>query len=144
MRVLATMLLATAILGGPGEARAGESVDYLYRLHCSGCHGLDGDGSRLGRIPPFAGIVGHFAGTRRGRLYLVNVPGVANAALPDSETAELLNYVLQTWGARDLDSAKHFTPEEVHDLRNVRVDDVAALRRALAVELAKRRISIAY
>ena len=126
-------------------ARAGESVDYLYRLHCSGCHGIEGLGSKVARIPPFVGIVGHFAGTQDGRLYLVRVPGVANAGLPDAETADLLNYVLRIWGSRDAAAERRdFTAEEVHRLRGLRLDDVTLLRGKLAQELSKNGISIDY
>jgi mono/diheme cytochrome c family protein len=143
MKRLAMLLLMTSMLFGVGAANAGEDVDYLYRLHCSGCHGVDGAGSRVGRIPPFPGIVGHFAGSAEGRLYLVHVPGVSGAALPDAETAELLNYVLQRWGNHESEGrASDFTAKEVRDLRQIRIDDITALRQKLAAELAKRRISI--
>ncbi|WP_315719781.1 MULTISPECIES: hypothetical protein [unclassified Bradyrhizobium] len=144
MRCLTLVLIAATTIGAIERVRAAESTEYLYRLHCSGCHGLDGEGSSVGRIPPFPGIVGHFAGSEQGRLYLANVPGVVNAALPDGETADLLNYVLRVWGTPTRDRGKPFTAEEVHHLRARPVDDITALRQALAVELAKKRISIAY
>jgi cytochrome c len=143
MKRLAILWLLNSML--VGAANGGENIDYLYRLHCSGCHGVDGTGSKVGRIPPFPGIVGHFADSAEGRLYLVHVPGIAGAALPDAETARLLNYVLQSWGRQEpADRARDFTAQEVRGLREMRIDDIAALRRKLAVELAKRRISIAY
>ena len=141
MKRSAIVLLTALSLAAP--ASAGEKVAYLYRLHCSGCHGIDGEGSKRGRIPTFPGIVGHFATSREGRLYLVQVPGVANAALSDAQTAEVLNFVLQTWGNSD-SATKDFTPEEVHSLRQVHVDDIAALRQKLATELAKRGVSTDY
>jgi mono/diheme cytochrome c family protein len=145
MKVLAAALLASVACAGPGTAVAGESIEYIYRLHCFGCHGSEGAGSKLGRIPPFVGIVGHFAASREGRLYLVRVPGVANAALPDADTANLLNYVLRTWGGRDVPpDAADFTAAEVNDLRHVHLDDVAALRRKLAAQLSKQGISADY
>ncbi|MCA1454333.1 hypothetical protein I6F35_14060 [Bradyrhizobium sp. BRP22] len=145
MKRLATLLLVISMLVGAGAANADENVDYLYRLHCSGCHGVDGAGSKVGRIPPFPGIVGHFADSPDGRLYLVHVPGVAGAALPDAETAELLNYVLRSWGRQEQAvRARDFTAGEVRGLREMRMDDITALRQKLGIELAKRRISIAY
>jgi cytochrome c len=145
MKRLATLLLVISMFVGVGVANAGENVDYLYRLHCSGCHGVDGAGSKVGRIPPFPGIVGHFADSPEGRLYLVHVPGIAGAALPDAETAELLNYVLHNLGREEpAERARDFTAEEVRGLREIRIDDVTALRQELAVELAKRHISVAY
>ena len=152
MKAFAATLLGVSLLGASvalqgasGVAAAGESVETLYRLHCSGCHGMDGVGSKVGRIPPFAGIAGHFAGTADGRLYLVHVPGVANAALPDDETARLLNYVLHTWAAAELSpNTPDFTAAEVGSLRNVHVDDVARLRSELGAVLARHGTSIAY
>lgn len=145
MKAWAWALLAGLSLARIDAAAAGESVDYLYRLHCSGCHGTEGAGSKVGRIPPFSGIVGHFAASQDGRLYLVRVPGVANAALPDDETANLLNYVLRRWAGSDMPAEAHdFTAQEVHRLREVHVDDVAALRRRLASALAKHGISADY
>ncbi len=145
MRAFVAALLGASLVAGAGSAAAGESVEYLYRLHCSGCHGMDGAGSKVGRIPPFAGIVGHFAGSADGRLYLVQVPGVANAALSDADTARLLNYMLHTWAVADLPpNAPDFSTEEVHSLRKVHVDDIARLRNELGVELARHGTSIAY
>jgi mono/diheme cytochrome c family protein len=145
MKVWATSLLAGFILAGPNAATAAESVAYLYRLHCSGCHGQDGTGSKIGRIPPLAGILGHFATSPEGRLYLVRVPGVANAGLPDAETADVLNYVLQSWGRGDLTAPmEDFSADEVKHLRSIHLDDIAALRKKLAAELARHGISTDY
>jgi mono/diheme cytochrome c family protein len=145
MKAVVPALLAGLTLAGLDAAVAAESVEYVYRLHCSGCHGNEGAGSKIGRIPPFVGIVGHFAAGPEGRLYLVRVPGVANAALPDADTANLLNYVLRNWGGHDLPAhARDFTAAEVHELRGINVDDVAALRRRLAAELLRQGISVNY
>lgn len=144
MKALLPALLAGITLAGLDAAVAGESIEYVYRLHCSGCHGNEGAGSKIGRIPPFVGIVGHFAAGPEGRLYLVRVPGVANAALPDADTANLLNYVLRNWGGNLPAQAHDFTAAEVHELRGINVDDVAALRRKLAAELSRQGISVNY
>jgi len=145
MKPPAALLLAVAVLAGGDVVRADERVENVFRLHCSGCHGMEGAGSKVGRIPPFVGIVGRFAATADGRLYLVQVPGVANAALSDADTARLLNYVLRSWGAAELSpNAPDFTPEEVRSLRNVHVDDIAKLRGELGAELARHGTSIAY
>jgi mono/diheme cytochrome c family protein len=144
MKATSAVLLAVLSLASARPAAA-ESADYLFRLHCSGCHGSDGAGSKLGRIPPFAGIVGHFAQSPAGRLYLARVPGVANAGLPDAATADLLNYVLRNWGGGAWPAnAPEFTPAEVNRLRTIHVDDIAGLRRSLAAGLARRGISTDY
>lgn len=145
MRTLGLTVLGVSLLLGARGATTGESVEYLYRLRCSGCHGMDGAGSKVGRIPPFGGIVGHFAASTNGRLYLVRVPGVASAALSDTDVARLLNYVLHTWGAAELSrETPDFTPDEVGSLRNVHVDDIAKLRGEIGSELMRHGTSIAY
>lgn len=142
-RLAATLFGALAVVGA--EPSRADDTAWVYRLHCSGCHGTEGAGSAVGRIPPFVGIVGHFAATPEGRLYLVRVPGVANAALPDADTARLLNYVLRNWGHPEMPTgAPDFTTEEVRRLRAVHVDDIARLRGKLAAELAKRGVSTDY
>ncbi len=145
MTRLAAMLLAAVACARPGLANAAESVEYLYRLKCSGCHGMAGAGSSIGRIPPFTGIIGHFAESHDGRLYLVRVPGVANAGLPDAETADILNYVMLHWGGDGSPRPPpEFTTEEVATLRAIHLDDIAALRRKLAASLSRHGISTDY
>jgi mono/diheme cytochrome c family protein len=141
-RLFAILLLAAVAGTRPGLASAGESVEYLYRLKCSGCHGMAGAGSAIGRIPPFTGLVGHFADSRDGRLYLVHVPGVANSGLPDADTADVLNYVLRKWGGDGSPAPPtEFTAMEVATLRSIHLDDIAALRRKLAASLSRRGVS---
>ena len=111
-------------------------------LHCSGCHGRDGGGSAAGRVPPFAGVVGHFAREPQGRRYLVLVPGVANSGLSDSDTARVLNYVVEAWGAGAPRAA--YTAAEVNAIRTSRIDDIVALRRKIVGDLARRGIRVSY
>jgi len=137
---------ALAALALPGASPSlAESADYLYRLHCGGCHGLDGRGSKAGGIPPFQRIAGHFLRVPEGRDYLVLVPGVANAGLSDEDTARVLNHVLRTWSTAELPAgARDFTREEVGTIRRRRIDDIVAFRRRLAAMLARRGIDVAY
>ena len=124
-----------------GQA-AGEDAHHLYRLRCSGCHGLEGMGSKVGRVPPFPGLVARFLGEPEGRAFLVLVPGVANSDLSDDQAAGVLNYVLDAWG-----DGAHFKPYdsmEVREIRKTKVDDIAALRARIAEKLARRGVSIAY
>lgn len=116
-----------------------------YKLYCSGCHMDDGMGAKLGQIPPIPGIAGHLLRHDKGRLYVVHVPGVVNAALPSDETARLLNYMFSTWATNDLppDWAP-FTGEEVERLRAEKVHDITELRRLIAADLMKQGIDISY
>jgi len=135
--------LALAIVATTTAARTDDAA-YQYRLHCSGCHGLDGMGSRVGRIPPFPGLFGAILGEPEGRRYLVLVPGVANSGLSDDATARVLNYVMKAWGDEAVRTARPYTAAEVADIRRTKVDDVVAWRGAIAEKLARRGVSIAY
>ncbi len=133
-------IAACAALATPALAET--SAHGLYMLHCSGCHGRDGAGSKTGRVPPFAGIVGHFAGEAEGRRYLVLVPGVASSGLSDADTARVLNYVVEEWGEGVRRRA--YTPAEVGAIRRSRVDDIVALRGQIVGALARRGVRVAY
>jgi hypothetical protein len=123
----------------------GESPPIAYQLHCMGCHMPDGTGAKIGRIPAIPGITGHFLKHPKGRAYLVNVPGVVNAALPDGETAGVLNYILDRFGKSDMPAdAKPFTAEEVHELRKAQINDISALRQEISSDLAKQGIDLHY
>lgn len=84
-----------------------------YELNCQGCHLPNGEGT-IGRVPKMAGIVGQFARFSESRAYLTRVPGVTNAALDNTELAEVLNYVVQTQDPENLpEDFKPFTAEEM-------------------------------
>lgn len=135
----------TAFVTTDSARAAGDSPAIAYKLHCMGCHLDDGTGSTMGLIPPIPGIAGHLLKHEKGRLYLVNVPGVVNSALPASETAALLNYVLVTWSANDLPgNFAPFTGDEVENLRSIQVHDISLLRKEIMADLAKKGIDIRY
>lgn len=137
---------ACALMLGAAPALAnGESPPIAYILHCMGCHMSDGTGAKIGRIPAIPGITGHILKHPKGRVYLVNVPGVVNAALPDAETAGVLNYVLEHFGKSEMPvGAKPFTAEEVHELRKAQINDISALRQEISADLAKQGIDLHY
>jgi mono/diheme cytochrome c family protein len=145
----AALALVLAVAGGLAAravdpAQAGQDTPAtLFMLHCSGCHLPDGSGSAIGRIPPFPNIVGKHLHHRDGRLYLANVPGVINSGLSDEDTARLLNWVLDTWGAKDRPKdAAPFTTEEIGRLRGKTVDDIFVLRNRISGELRRRGIDV--
>lgn len=134
---------AAVLLGG--SAFAAESPRIAYKLHCSGCHLLDGTGSKLGGIPPIPGVAGHFLRHEKGRLYLVHVPGLANSGLGAKESADLLNYIMDTWGRNDRPAdASPFTEREVTELRAQRVNDIMMLRKEIEADLRKQGVDLAY
>lgn len=115
-----------------------------FILRCVGCHGMDGAGSEKGGIPDFRNYVGAFSRDEAGRTYVMHVPGVVNAGLSDAEIAEVMNYVMTTFGGPSLpDDYRPFDTAEVGRLRAVPVEDVVAFRRELAASLAEQGIATA-
>lgn len=140
--LLGVAALAATAAAGPLRA-ASDTPETNYMLFCSGCHLPDGTGSKGAGILPFQNIVGKHLRHPQGRLYLANVPGVINSGLRHEDTAKLLNYILDTWGAKDRPKdAAPFTAEEVGRLRGQTVDDIIALRARIAADLRKRGIDV--
>jgi len=105
-------------------------------LHCMGCHGADGRGTTNGEVPPLRDAVGSFARLPAGRRFLVQVPGVANAALEPASLAELLNWMLYEYSAAELPADfKPFTGAEVAELRRTPIEDVGRVRATLLERL---------
>jgi hypothetical protein len=116
---------------------AGErSAPVNYVLHCSGCHGMDGNGHESAGVPDFRDAVAAFAMDEEGRTYLLHVPGIVNASLTDEEISAVLNYVMDHWGGKALGSGfVRFTAQESAERRARRVSDVVAFRRQIAARL---------
>jgi hypothetical protein len=112
--------------------------EYDWVIHCQGCHGKEAQGSP-GGAPPLMGQVARFLRVPEGRAYLVRVPGVAFADLPDAELADLLNWVLERFDSADVpkDFAA-YSAEEVGLLRRQPlISGAPAERQKLLLRLAK-------
>jgi hypothetical protein len=138
------LLLASAA-SVPAFAAAGSRDKYI--LFCAGCHGFDGEGGGGGggmkRITAFTPNIGVFLNDRQGRTYLANVGGVTSAGMSDADAAEVLNYVLLTFGKSTLPASfVPFTREELRELRSRRVDDPLAIRRQIAVRLLRSSVRL--
>ena len=84
--------------------------------------------------------LGHFLYSDEGRLFVIQVPGVATSTLPDDQLAELMNWLLVTYSANELpDSFEPFTAAEIGDGRASPEMDVVNRREAVL-----RDISAAY
>lgn len=105
------------------------SASNTYLLHCSGCHGPDGAGTRAGGIPALD-LVKTFTGDNDGRKYLLQVPGVAYSGLGNTDIALVLNYVITRWGQPNI-PFQNFTTAEVDSLRATDIDDIVSYRRNL-------------
>jgi mono/diheme cytochrome c family protein len=122
---IAGVLVAFLNLAVPAFAGS-DSPQTLYLLRCSGCHGIDGSGSKGGRVPGLPGV-NKLLLHPEGRLFLANVPGIENSNLSDGEIAALLNWALDYWGDKSVtDTGPLLTGEEIGRLKRVHVDDLAA------------------
>lgn len=143
--LLGVALMAGLVAGGVAIAETPHRQPRTnFILRCVGCHGLDGAGSEKGGIPDFRNYVGAFSRDEAGRTYVMHVPGVTNAGLSNAEIADVMNYVMKTFGGPSLpDDYRPFDTAEVERLRAVPVKNVVALRRELAAALAKEGIATA-
>jgi len=129
---VATMTL-TAVHAG-ANAMAGElneqTLRRQYVLHCSGCHGPNGEGLPEKGIPNFK-ETGLLVSDPKGRAYLVRVPGVAQSPIDDAGTADLLNWILREYGKSSSGNFAPFTPAEVARYRANPENDPRRLRQNL-------------
>lgn len=113
-----------------------------YALYCGGCHGLDGRGEVAADVPSLPPNVGTFLHDPEGRLYLVNVGGVMSAGISDTDTAEILNYMIGRFGQSSRPSdAPPFDAAQVEQLRSQPVDPVAT-RRRIAARTQERQLQL--
>lgn len=118
-----------------GEAAA-DGAKKNYRLHCMGCHQMDGTGSPENGIPSMRDEVGHFLRVPDGRAYLSQVPGTLNTPLSDAETAELLNWVMANIGRGSIPADfKPYTGDDVRAYRATVPQDIPGMRVRLLKEL---------
>lgn len=100
----------------PGVANAARARQN-WMLSCQGCHRADATGTPQ-TTPTMAGVVARFLQVPGGREYLVQVPGVATAALSDADLAEVVNWSLVRFDAANVPADfKPYTPAEVGRLR---------------------------
>lgn len=137
------LFLVLGALAGPLSANDAGSPRMNYMLHCSGCHGQDASGSPGAGVPSMRGALGHFFKAEGGRQFLIQVPGTAQSALDDSQTAELMNWILKTFSKNEMPLATPpYTKQEVAQLRAKPLADVAAEREAIIKRLQAQGIAI--
>jgi mono/diheme cytochrome c family protein len=127
---------AAATNPAPSETRAlRQSLQKLYTLNCSGCHGADGVGVPEAGIPNL-NEAGRYVQTELGREYLIEVPGLSQSRLDDATAARLLNWVLQRFSGDRLPADfKPYTAAEVSRFRSEKVSDPKTRRDAILAEL---------
>jgi mono/diheme cytochrome c family protein len=132
------LLFATACFVLAVDARADQSLQTLYTLNCSGCHGAGGQGVPEAGIPNL-NEAGRYVRTQLGREYLIEVPGLSQSRLDDTTAARLLNWVLREFSATTLPADfKPYTAAEVSRFRADKVSDPKSRRDAILAELRNR------
>jgi mono/diheme cytochrome c family protein len=136
--LLRRVLFVTASAGLIAAVHAEPSLQTLYTLNCSGCHGADGLGVPEAGIPNL-NEAGRYVRTRLGREYLIEVPGLSQSRLDDATAARLLNWVLHKFSAEHLPADfKPYTAAEVTQFRADKVSDPNTRRAAILAELRSR------
>jgi len=142
MRVMTLQAVACLLLLFPGWSSAQEkqTIDATraktnYILNCQGCHQADGSGL-TDNVPSMRGFAGKFLQVPGGRAFLVQVPGSSNSPLNNAELAELINWILITMSAEQLDdNFQYYTEQEVSELRQHVLVDVGRTRASLVATM---------
>ena len=139
----ARFLLGGALAAIALTRAAAATPELSYQLNCQGCHRADGR-ETPGLVPALAGSVARYVSVPRGRAYLIRLPNVASTQLSDTETAELLNWLVQRFDVAELppDFAP-YTAEEVGRSRRDPLVDVDRERAAVLDALARRGVAAA-
>lgn len=138
MAAAAAAAIGTAMPGVANPQRA--HVNWMVK--CQGCHRPDGQGTPT-TAPAMAGQVARLLAVPGGREFLGQVPGVATAALPDDQLAELLNWTLQRFDAEHMPAGfQPYTTDEIRKLREkpLRIEAAATRARLVANLEMHRRI----
>jgi len=117
------LLLAIGFLLLALPARADSYEEHDYILNCSGCHKMDGTGSRT--VPSLLAMT-ELSGKPGARAYWAQVPGAAQAPLTDERLAALLNWLVERFTGRSPSPA--YTEAEVKQLRSTPLRDPIARR----------------
>jgi len=130
--ICSTLLVFVFGAGLAGEAAANENSPHInYMLNCQGCH-LAGGVGHPGLVPNMHGEIGRFLASRRGRAYLVQVPGAAQSSLDDADLAAVLNWMLLEFDPEGVDpDFERFTAAEVGEYRSTQLMNVSTVRRKL-------------
>ena len=131
-------------LSGAIEADAAAmSAQPMFVALCSACHMPDGSGTG-DEVPGLDDYMGNFLHVPGGRAFLVQVPGTRQSPLNDQETAEVLNWALQTFSPNELpEPFVPFTAEEVAKYRPTALLEVGQTRAELVklIDAAKATAS---
>ena len=109
-------------------------IDYL--LHCSGCHGQDGRGLASKGIPALQDQVGYLLRADVGRAFVMQVPGLLSAGMPDERAADVTNYIILRFAGSSMpDKFSRYDANEAKRYRESRPANIPEIRRLLAAQL---------
>lgn len=118
------------------------SARSAYVVHCAGCHGVDGAGSKVGYVPDLRPL-GQFLRLPGGREFVIKVPGVMGSGLTDLQVAEVTNWVLGGIAAASVPAGfAPYTQEEVARARSTPLVDVAEMRRQLVSRAREQGVAL--
>ena len=101
----------------PSSSAVADQDRLNWMLQCQGCHRADGAATGED-VPALAGHVAKFLSVPGGREFLIRVPGVATAPLPDAELASLVNWMLRRFDPESVPQG--FEPYQGEEIREHR------------------------
>jgi len=105
-----------------------DDPEFLYELHCSGCHKRDGSGQGV-FVPRLQGQIAQFLHKPGGREFLIQVPGVSQSMLSDKQVAQVTNWALVRFDSENMPANfKPITEKEVASLRQKPLSDASRVR----------------
>ena len=134
--IMAGIILSAAVPAQAADAR------YLYRLHCSGCHGLEGGGHPEAGVPFLGNSIARIVSHPDGKRYLMSVPGVRNSFATDAELSEILEYVVNVLGKERNEPELQISEQEIGLLRAATLESAPAIRRRISADLKGVGVSI--
>lgn len=123
--VSAAALTAT----GSAEHRA----KFNYQMFCQGCHVADGSGHKS--VPELKGFMHRFMASQKGREYLIRVPGAANSVLNNDQLADVMNWMLRSFGDYENQSWQPYEAGEVGEYRKQPLNETVEYRKNLIASL---------
>jgi len=128
-----------AILFGSVAVAHDDRARFNYMIHCQGCHLPDAMGFE-DKVPRMNNFLGYFLHSQEGREFIIRVPGVSTAQLPDDEIAELMNWLINTYSAAQRpDDFVPYTRSEIGALRQAPEPDPEKTRSRILSRIALDR-----
>ena len=138
--VHAGVLGARAVVRSNSSSNAPtSSARSLFVLHCAGCHGLDGSGVADAQVPDIRNL-DVFLKVQGGREFILKVPGVMGSGLSDQDVADVMNWLFFNLVTLQPKNFALFSSAEVAESRINPLNDVAATRNQLLIQIHTEEI----